>query len=376
MARNSAAMLIMSVLCLCALGIVMLLSVSAFAPDNRGNAMYFITRQSVWLVAGLIGCIVVSRMDYHFLARMSPWVVGLGAVLILACFVPGLGRSIKGAHRWLLLGPANLQPSELVKLSVVLFGAWWLGMQQERVKMFTRGILVPGGVVLALCGLLVLQPDLGTAVIIITVMFLLMLAAGARILYLLPIPVMGVLGILGIALTMPERRLRILAFLNPEAHRADEGYQIWQSLIALGSGGISGLGLGNSVQKMKYVPEAHTDLIFAIMGEELGLCCTLLVVLLFLTLALSGGCIAVHAPDATGLLMGLGAVSLICIQAGLNMAVVTAMVPAKGLGLPFISYGGSNLLLCFLCIGILLSIHRQAEYDIEYLGESRTLLKA
>lgn len=365
MARNSAAMLIMSALCLCALGLVMLLSVGAFSVDNRGNTMYFVTRQGIWLLMGLVTCWAIAKIDYHRMVRYAPWLIGISAVMILACFIPGLGMKLNGAHRWLRLGPLNIQPSEMVKLSVMIFCAWWLGEKQERIKEFTMGIAVPIGVVVFMCGLLILQKDLGTSVIIMCISFLLMFVAGSRVVYLTPFPILGTFGILGIAIMMPERLARLLAFLHPELYKDGKGYQIWQSLVAFGSGGTSGLGLGNSVQKMNYLPEAPSDMIFAILGEELGLWCTLLVVLLFLTVALSGGCIAVHAPDTTGLLLGLGAVSLICLQAGMNMAVVTAMVPAKGLGLPFISYGGSNLLLCFACLGILLNVHRQAEYEME-----------
>lgn len=335
--------------------------------------MYFVIRQSVWLLMGFVACWVLAKTDYHKMVRFAPWMIGLSAVLILACFVPGLGKKLNGAHRWLSLGPINIQPSEIVKLAVVVFCAWWLGEKQDQVHEFKMGVAVPAGVVLFMCGMLTLQKDLGTCMIIVIISFLMMFAAGSRLIYLIPVPILGISGILGIALMWPERLQRLLAFLHPELYKDGKGYQIWQALVAFGSGGTSGLGLGNSVQKMSYLPEAPTDMIFAIVGEELGLWCTLLVVLLFLTVALSGGCIAVHAPDSTGSLLGLGAVALICLQAGMNMAVVTAMVPAKGLGLPFISYGGSNLLICFACLGILLNIHRQAEYDIESGRTSHSL---
>jgi cell division protein FtsW len=166
-------------------------------------------------------------------------------------------------------------------------------------------------------------------------------------------------------MAIPERRARLLAFMNPEQYRMSEGYQVWQALIAFGSGGTTGLGLGNSVQKMFYLPEAHTDFIFPIIGEELGVIFTLAVVFGFLLIALTGGYISYHAPDKTGVLLGVAVTSLICLQAGMNIAVVTALVPAKGIGLPFMSYGGSNLMMCMACVGILLNLHRQANYGNE-----------
>lgn len=363
MSRNSASILIVSVLCLIALGLVMLLSVSAFAPDNRGDAMFFITRQALWLGVGVIACAAMWGWDYHSWMKYVWWALGVCAVLLLMCFIPKIGPAVKGAHRWIRLGFFNIQPSELAKLAVVAFLAFWLGKNQRRIGTFKYGFAIPLGVVLGIAGIMLLQPDLGTAALLILVTFLLMFAAGTRPRYIVPLPVIGFLGIIAIALAMPERRGRLLAFINPENYRAGEGYQVWQALIAFGSGGTSGLGLGNSVQKMFYLPEAHTDFIFPIIGEELGLAVTLMVVFCFMLIALAGGYISFHAPDSTGVLLGLGATSLICIQAGMNIAVVTAMVPAKGIGLPFISYGGSNLFASLVCIGILLNIHRQALYE-------------
>ena len=195
------------------------------------------------------------------------------------------------------------------------------------------------------------------------VTFILMFTAGSRLGYILPLPAVGLAGILTMAFFMPERRGRLLAFLDPEAHKLSEGYQPFQALVAFGSGGPTGIGLGQGVQKMYYLPEAHTDFIFPIIGEELGLIATLLIIFLFLLLTLGGIYISCHARDAQGLLLGLGATSLICIQAGLNVAVVTSLVPAKGVGLPFISYGGTNLVLCLVLVGILLNIHRNADYE-------------
>jgi cell division protein FtsW len=243
----------------------------------------------------------------------------------------------------------------------VAFLAFWLGRHQRKIESFQEGFGKPLCMVMLMCGLVVIQPDLGTTAVLFLITFILMFTAGTKWYYIAPLPVVGVVGILAVAFFIPERRERILAFMNPEAHESAAAYQIVQGLIALGSGGIQGMGLGNSVQKF-YVPEAHTDSIFALLGEELGLICTLSVVFCFLLIALSGGLISYHAPDPTGTLLGLGATSLICIQAAINIAVVTSLMPAKGMGLPFVSYGGSNLLMSLCCVGILLNIHRQGSY--------------
>lgn len=363
MARNSAYLLLISVAVLVSVGLVMLSSVSAFAPANNGDALFFVKRQAVALGLGLAACVVMARWDYHHWMRLGWWMLGIAAVLMLACFLPGIGAGkVKGAYRWLDLGPFNFQPVEALKLAFIAVLAWWLGAHGKTTGTFRDGFAVPMAALAASVGLCVLQEDLGTSAVLVLLAFLLMFVAGTRWRYIAPLPIVGLAGILLIALTMPQRRARLLAFLDPEAHKDGVGHQAWQALIAIGSGGLSGIGLGESRQKMFYVPEAHNDFIFPIIGEELGLIFTLGVVLFFLLFCLSGGYIACHAPDTTGMLLGLGITCAIALQAALNIAVVTSMVPTKGIGLPFISYGGSNILYCFIGIGILLNIHRQAAY--------------
>lgn len=362
MHRNGVYILILSILALVSIGLIMLTSVGAFAPANQGNPAYFITRQGIFLVLGVIVCVVAARWDYRHWTRYA-WILTIVAlVLMLACFLPGLGVNVKGANRWLNVGFTNMQPVEMAKLSLVAFLAVWMGTRHKNMDRFRDGVLVPVAVLGALAVLCVMQKDLGTIALMLAITSLMMFIAGVRLVYLIPIPLLGIAGIIVQAFRDPEKLDRITAFLHPEAHMADGGYQIGMALIAFGSGGLSGLGLGNGVQKMFYLPEAHTDCIFPIVGEELGLIVTLFVVFCFLLLALSGGYISCHAPDTTGLLLGFGVTALICLQAAMNMAVVTSLVPPKGIGLPFISYGGSNLLICLACVGILLNIHRHALY--------------
>jgi cell division protein FtsW len=361
--KNSVYFMLLVVIGLISFGLVMLASVSAYAEANQGNPMFFVTRQTVFLMVGCIVCVVMARWDYHLWLRHIGWVAGLVVLLMLLCLVPPLGVKVKGASRWIDLGPVNFQPMEAWKLVSVALIASWLGAHIKRAGEFSHGVLGPMVIVAVGVGMGLMQDDLGSCAMLGFIAFVLMAAAGTRWRYLIPLPVAGFAGLLGVAMFVPERFGRLVAFLDPEAHKMDEAYQVWQALVALGSGGVSGLGLGNSVQKMFYLPESHNDFIFPIIGEELGLIATLTVVLCFVVLLISAGYISCHACDATGMLLGIGVTCLISLQAAMNMMVVTSMMPAKGVGLPFISYGGSNLLTCLAGVGILLNIHRHAHYE-------------
>jgi cell division protein FtsW len=362
MGKNSAYILILSVLVLVSIGLVILTSVSAFAPANNGNPNYFVIRQSIFLGLAIVLCVVAAKWDYHHWIKYSWLLLAVGLVLMVACFLPVIGVKVNGAHRWVNVGFTRMQPVELAKFGLIISLAWWFGQKAKNAASFKEGVFIPlamYGVTAMAC---VAQSDLGTTSLLMVISLLLMFIAGTKFRYVSSIFLMGFFGIIGIALTMPQRVARLMAFLDPEAHKGDTGLQVWNALVAFGSGGISGRGLGEGVQKMRYLPEAHTDFIFPNIGEELGVIFTLLVVFFFLLLVLSGGVISFHAPDKTGLLVGIGATALIGLQGMMNMAVVTSLMPTKGIGLPFISYGGSNLLLCFMLIGILLNIHFQADY--------------
>lgn len=363
MSRNSVYFLILAVLILLCLGIVMVTSVGAFVSSNQGDPHFFVSRHLVRMALALGAGIVLSQIDYH---RWLPYAwVGLAGtgILMLLCMVPPFRHEVNGAYRWLYAGPLRFQPAEFSRLALMACLAYWLGKNQKRIREFKTGFVVPAAFVGGTALLTLVQKDLGSTGLLLGISGLLMFVAGTRWRYLAPIPVFGACGLALVAYLNPERFSRIDAWLHPEEHMNGAYYQIHQALIAFGSGGVKGMGLGNGVQKMFYVPESHTDFIFAIIGEELGMVFTLTVVFCFLIVALTGGYIAMHAPERSGVLLGLSATSLICIQAGFNMAVVTDLVPAKGIGLPFISYGGSNLILCLMCVGILVNIHRQAIYE-------------
>lgn len=359
MHRHAVYVLIVSVLGLIAIGIVMLFSTSAFAQDSRGDMLYFVKRQGLWLVVGTAVCITAALVDYHWWRR-TWWLWFAGSVVLLSlCFIPPIGMKINGSWRWLNLGFMTLQPSELAKVAAVIFLAWWFTKYEAHRKEFWRGFVFPGMIVSVLLVLIAAEVDLGTTALIGAVTFCLMFLVGTRLLFLLPIVGLGAAGILAVAMLIPQRMDRLLAFMHPEKFRLTEGLQQWQALIAFGSGGVDGLGLGEGRQKMLYLPYAHTDFIFPMIGEELGLRFTLLVVFGFLVFTLAGCLIATRAQDRFGFLLGMGAVLTISLQAIVNIGVTTSLFPNKGMPLPFISYGGSNLVICLFFVGVLINIYRQ-----------------
>jgi cell division protein FtsW len=372
MGRNTARTLLVCVALLIGAGLVMLTSVGAFSAENRGQPLFFLQRQLIWLTVGIGVCAVLSRVDPKILLTRGAWILGLATLLVVLCLIPGLGKSVKGSARWIPLGPFAVQPSEFLKLATVIAAAGWVRFQGAKMKSPWHGLILPMLILLLPVGLLVKQPDLGSALFVITAASVVLFVGGAPI---MPLGILGLLaagGLVAVALAMPERLDRLVAFMDPEAHQQAGGYQVSQALVALGSGGTRGVGIGQSIQKMFYLPEAHTDFIFPILGEEFGLGATLSVVFIFLLFTLLGSYIACHASDLTGMALSMGLTTLVAMQSVANLAVVTGLLPPKGVGLPFISYGGSNLVLCLAAVGLLLSLHRQAHYQEE--AKSRRLV--
>jgi cell division protein FtsW len=373
MHRKSAYFLFVAVLAVMVIGIVMLFSTSAFARDSRGDVYYFVKRQGIWIAGGLVLCAIAALIDYHFWQK-TWWIwFGLAIVLLALCFVPPIGAMRHGSRRWVGLGPFQMQPSELGRLATVFFLAWWFSRHEKASGHWLYGFVYPLLIVLPLVALITREVDLGTTVLIGATAFIVMFVAGTNPFLLGGISLATFGGILAIAMLIPERLARLKAFLHPETAVEGAGWQQWQSLIAFGSGGIDGLGLGAGRQKMLYLPEAHTDFIFPIVGEELGLRFSLLVVFLFVVIIVCGMMIALHAKDRLGLLMACGIVSLLGLQAAVNMGVTLSLLPNKGLSLPFTSYGGSNLMACLFSVGILLNIYRQG--ILEPLNKKRQSLQ-
>jgi cell division protein FtsW len=359
-------LLLVGSLCLITLGLVMLASAgSKFVLDRPHVFASLLSRQLVWVGIGGVGCALLASWDYHWLLRKSWLWLLLAFLLLLCCFLPGLGHRVHGSWRWIDIAGWRFQPSEFAKGVLVLFLAAWLGAPERKMNSFWEACGLPLGATAILAAPILVGRDLGSVAFLFLTLGAMLFCAGCPARWWTPIPVSGLLGILVLALAIPERRARILDFLSRNEDRLGKGYQIDQALIALGSGGLHGLGLGNSRQKMYYLPESTTDFIFPIIGEELGLLASLGVVFAYFLLVLSAGWVSLHAPDRSGTLLGTGLTFLVGGQAVANLGVVTGLLPNKGLPLPFVSYGGSNLLLCMAAVGMLLNLQRQAKWEAE-----------
>jgi cell division protein FtsW len=348
---------------LLALGLVMIYSASQALVNSHTHAevgSHLLQMQLVWCAVGLAACAVAAVLDYGLLKKFA-WPIFIGALVLAALvFVPHLGIKIRGAHRWIRLPGATFQPSELVKLALIIMLAWYCDRSQRKMDTFKRGIILPGLIMASALGLVFIEPDRGTTILLATVCGMMLLVAGVRLPHLM-LPALGGAAALAVSIFHdPMRMNRIAAWLHPQEHLQGAAQQAQQSMIAIGSGGVTGLGLGNGLQKMGYVPLIESDFIFSNIGEELGLIATLFVVVAFLLIAVCGICIALNARDNFGCLLATGITFLISLQAAINIGVVTSVLPNKGIALPFISYGGSNLLAMLACIGILFSIARHA----------------
>jgi cell division protein FtsW len=347
---------------LLALGLVMLYSSSMVMPDKKTHVEVgakMLQMQMLWCCLGVIACAVITALDYQLLKKFAgPIFIGT-LVLAALVFVPHIGMKINGARRWIHVPGATLQPSEIVKLGLIIVLAWYVDRSQRKMDTFKRGIIYPGAIIGVALGLIFIEPDRGTTILLGGVCGVMLFLAGAKIWHL---GLVGLTGVGALAFSIAHdgmRSGRINAWLHPDAHANGIALQATQAKIAIGSGGLLGLGLGDGRQKNGFLPEIHSDFIFANIGEELGLVATGLVVIAFLLIGISGVYIALNARDKFGSQLALGITSLICFQAIINIAVVTDLFPNKGLALPFISAGGSSLLAMLMGVGILFSVARQ-----------------
>jgi cell division protein FtsW len=347
--------LIFVTLALVAFGLVMVYSAtSAAAAIGDGESSYYLKRQAIYALTGLTVLIVASRTDYRRLRALSPVLVLLSLILCAAVLV--VSEPINGARRWLTLGPATFQPSELAKLAVAVWAAAYLSRRRGPPRSLGE-LARPLGVVTAVfCGLILLEPDLGTTISLLVMIGATLLVAGV------PVPTLAAgvavavpIGLLAIWVE-PYRRVRFTSFLDPWSDPQGNGFQTVQALIGLGSGGIFGTGLGEGVSKIFYLPEAHTDMIFAIVGEELGLVGTSALIAAYAAFAYAGLRVALLCRDPFGKLLASALTALVCGQAAINLAAVLALAPLTGIPLPFVSYGGSNLVVQLASVGILLNI--------------------
>jgi cell division protein FtsW len=363
--RRAATILSAIVMALTVLGLVMLYSTSS---ARTVNPHFYLQRQLAWLVVATLAGVVVTRMDYRLWRRFAVPLAAVTVVLLALVFVPGIGAEIKGSNRWIQFGPAGFklgfQPSEISKLTVIVCMSAYMAKFGRHGYLFTRGLLYPMLGLGVIAGMVILEPDFGTTFTASLVAMCIMFAGGTRVLYLLGTGVCGLAGFVVAIFFSPNRIGRVMSFLWPEKY-PDQAYHLTQSLYSFYLGGAFGVGLGNSIQKRFYLPEAHTDFILAIIAEELGLIATLMVLLLFVGYFMCGMSISRRAPDPFGRLLGFGVTMMITLQAGINMAVVTGLGPTKGLPLPFISYGGSSLVLSIVMSAVLLSIARSSSVGVE-----------
>jgi cell division protein FtsW len=340
-------------------GLVMVFSASAIVAGNRfQDPGFYLKRQVAWLALGVLLMYLASRIDYTFWKKLSMPILACILVLLVLVLVPSFGMSAKGARRWLPLGPFSVQPAEMVKLVTVMYLAAYLSKRAERITSFRDGLLPALIVIGLLSGLVLLEPDLGTVVVLGLVTVGMCFLAGARLFHLMALGFCAIPAVLALVLGSSYRRQRLMTFLAPWKDPSDSGFQITQSFLAFGSGGPFGVGLGEGKQKLYFLPEAHTDFVLALIGEELGLIGTVTVILLFAFFVWRGVQIAARARVPFGRYLGMGITLLVGVQALVNAAVVTGLLPTKGLTLPFVSYGGSSLVVSLVGVGILLSISR------------------
>lgn len=360
--RNVDTTVLLLAVTLTCIGVVMVYSSSAIMSAERFNdSFHFLKRQLLYTLVGFSMMAAATYFNYQNWRKLAVLTL-LGSIILLALlFVPGLGVRVGGALRWLRLPGFNLQPAELAKLGLVLYLAHSLTRKKEMVRSLTKGFL-PYMLVLGVLLLLLLkQPDLGSAMIIAGVALSMLIVAGVRWLYILPTILMSLPVLYFLVMTVDYRRRRIMAFLDPWDDPFDTGFQIIQSMVAFGKGGIAGQGLGIGQQKLFYLPEAHTDFIFSVIGEELGLIGVFVVTSLFLLLVLCGIRIALQCQDPFGRNLAFGLSLLLGLESFVNLAVCMGLLPTKGLALPFISYGGTSLVVCLVAVGILLNISTAAE---------------
>ncbi|WP_212925032.1 stage V sporulation protein E [Oceanobacillus sp. J11TS1] len=351
--------LIVVLLCI---GVLMVYSSSYIWSEYKFNdSFYYLKRQLLFAGIGFIGMVVISYFPYYVWKKYAKILLISCFVLLILVLIPGIGMVRGGAQSWIGIGAFSIQPSEFMKLGLIIFLASLLSDYQKYITSFKKGFFPCLLLIFTAFGLIMLQPDLGTGMVLVLTCMILLFVAGAKLSHFFGLAGIGVIGFIALIASAPYRINRILAFLNPWEDPLGHGFQIIQSLYAIGPGGLMGLGLGNSLQKYFYLPEPQTDFIFSIIGEELGLIGGCTTIVLFFLLLWRGIKIALEAPDLFSRLLAVGIASMLALQAMINISVVIGLIPVTGITLPFLSYGGSSLTLTLCAVGILLSISRHAK---------------
>ncbi|GGG89843.1 stage V sporulation protein E [Paenibacillus radicis (ex Gao et al. 2016)] len=351
--------MIISIALILSIGLVIVYSASAvLAFHEFGDKFYYVKRQFIFALLGIGALIFTMNANYQIWKKWGKVALIVCFVLLVIVLIPGVGVVRGGARSWLGISSFGIQPSEFMKLAMVLFLAKWLAEKQQTITLFTRGLLPPLGLMGLAFGLIMLQPDLGSGAVMVGASLLLIFTAGARISHLGSLALVGVVGLVGLIIAEPYRLDRITGFLDPWSDPLGKGYQIIQSLYAIGPGGLVGLGLGMSRQKFSYLPEPQTDFIFSILSEELGFIGGAALITLFAILVWRGIRTAIAAPDTFGSLLAVGITGIVGVQVLINIGVVIGAMPVTGITLPLVSYGGSSLTLLLTALGILLNISR------------------
>nr|WP_309099571.1 stage V sporulation protein E [Fredinandcohnia onubensis] len=355
--------LIITTLTLLAVGLIMVYSASAiWATYKFDDSFFFAKRQLLFASVGVIAMFFIMNVDYWTWRTWAKVLIIICFVLLVAVLIPGIGMERNGSQSWIGVGAFSIQPSEFMKLAMIAFLAKFLSENQKKITSFKKGLMPSLGLVFLAFGMIMLQPDLGTGTVMVGTCVVMIYVAGARISHFVGLGLIGVAGFVALILSAPYRIKRITSFLDPWEDPLGTGFQIIQSLYAIGPGGLFGLGLGQSRQKFFYLPEPQTDFIFAILAEELGFIGGSFVLILFSILLWRGVRIALGAPDLYGSFLGIGIIGMIAIQVIINIGVVTGLMPVTGITLPFLSYGGSSLTLMLMAVGVLLNISRYSRY--------------
>lgn len=348
---------------LLALGLIMVYSASAVWADYKfDDSFFFAKRQMLFAGVGIVAMFFIMNVDYWTWRNFAKVILIVCFVLLVLVLIPGIGNVRNGSRSWIGVGAFSIQPSEFMKLAMIAFLAKYLSENQKNITSLKKGLIPSLSLVFLAFGMIMLQPDLGTGTVMVGTCIVMIFVAGARISHFVGLGVIGLLGFVALIISAPYRIQRITSFLDPWSDPQNSGFQIIQSLYAIGPGGLFGLGLGQSRQKFFYLPEPQTDFIFAILAEELGFIGGSFVLLLFALLLWRGIRIALGAPDLFGSFLAVGIIAMIAIQVMINIGVVTGLMPVTGITLPFLSYGGSSLTLMLLAIGVLLNISRHSRY--------------
>ncbi|MEH7625361.1 stage V sporulation protein E [Bacillus subtilis] len=356
-------LLVIITLLLLTIGLIMVYSASAVWADYKfDDSFFFAKRQLLFAGIGVIAMFFIMNVDYWTWRTWSKLLMVICFFLLVLVLIPGVGMVRNGSRSWIGVGAFSIQPSEFMKLAMIAFLAKFLSEKQKNITSFRRGFVPALGIVFSAFLIIMCQPDLGTGTVMVGTCIVMIFVAGARIAHFVFLGLIGLTGFVGLVLSAPYRIKRITSYLNPWEDPLGSGFQIIQSLYAVGPGGLFGMGLGQSRQKFFYLPEPQTDFIFAILSEELGFIGGTLILLLFSVLLWRGIRIALGAPDLYGSFVAVGIISMIAIQVMINIGVVTGLIPVTGITLPFLSYGGSSLTLMLMAVGVLLNVSRYSRY--------------